>query len=295
MSSASYPPNVFELRFNPYAPFRSPSAATTMLSTPLPARHRSRLRDRERKEICEFARRHPGTVQDDIASLFDISRGTVSKILKQSDKWLQMEEEEEGDNSFRAKAAKFPEIEIGLEPWLMECCRDEMLITDNMIGSKAREIARSVGISDIEFKASPGWITNYKRRYGIRRGVLVGSSEACGVFDDSLPEPNLEDELAFFSELSQKYVDDFQDKIIEDTETAFLVDFATPDQEDAPSDGNEGVDACESVSAQEALRATKVVQDFIKSKSRNFCTVHELNVFQSIQNVIKMEVDSASE
>jgi hypothetical protein len=47
-------------------------------------------------------------------------------------------------------------------------------ITDNSIREKAKETAKMLNISDDKFKASSGWIENFKTRHGIRSGVWSG-------------------------------------------------------------------------------------------------------------------------
>ncbi|KAI0647752.1 hypothetical protein C8Q79DRAFT_528674 [Trametes meyenii] len=54
-----------------------------------------RLYNTDRREICAFAREHPGVKQEDIAIRFRVERSTVSKILKQKARWLSVAVDEE--------------------------------------------------------------------------------------------------------------------------------------------------------------------------------------------------------
>lgn len=49
---------------------------------------KQKLTDAQRKEICEFAEKNPTMRQEDIAGRWSIERSTVSKILKDKEKWL---------------------------------------------------------------------------------------------------------------------------------------------------------------------------------------------------------------
>ena len=55
---------------------------------------RSRLSIENKREICEYARRHPNVKHSDMANYFNekfnltIDRSTVSKILLKKEKWL---------------------------------------------------------------------------------------------------------------------------------------------------------------------------------------------------------------
>lgn len=53
---------------------------------------KSRLYNLDRKAICCYARDHPDSRQEEIANRYGVERSTISKILKQKEKWLNMPE-----------------------------------------------------------------------------------------------------------------------------------------------------------------------------------------------------------
>lgn len=57
--------------------------------------------------------------------------------------------------------------------WLKNCDDNKTTITDAMIREKGKEIALQKNISEDKFKASAGWVENFKHRKGIRRGKWV--------------------------------------------------------------------------------------------------------------------------
>ena len=57
--------------------------------------------------------------------------------------------------------------------WLVECDNKKLQITDAMIRDKGKEIALKWNIGEDKFKASAGWVENFKHRKGIRRGVWM--------------------------------------------------------------------------------------------------------------------------
>ena len=57
----------------------------------------------------------------------------------------------------------------------MECTDDKIVMTDAMIRNKAREISRNLGWPEERFKASSGWVENFKHRHGIRKGIWHGN------------------------------------------------------------------------------------------------------------------------
>jgi len=72
---------------------------------------RSRLSIENKREICEYARRHPNVKHSDMANYFNekfnltIDRSTVSKILLKKEKWLT---NKQTSNMFRLRSAKYP-------------------------------------------------------------------------------------------------------------------------------------------------------------------------------------------
>lgn len=52
------------------------------------------------------------------------------------------------------------------------------LLTDALIRNKAKETARSLQIPDERFKASSGWVENFKHRHNIRKGVWLGGHKS---------------------------------------------------------------------------------------------------------------------
>jgi Tc5 transposase DNA-binding domain len=62
---------------------------------------------------------------------------------------------------------------------LREISKDGSLLSDILIRTKAKEVALEQNVLDEKFKASSGWVDNFKSRAGIRRGVMAkGMDEA---------------------------------------------------------------------------------------------------------------------
>ncbi|KAI0061485.1 CenpB-DNA-bind-domain-containing protein, partial [Artomyces pyxidatus] len=72
------------------------------------------------------------------------------------------------------RPSKFPEIESELLKWLMDSLDSKILLTDSVIRAKAKEVSKNMQIPDDKFKASSGWVENFKQRHGIKRGVWHG-------------------------------------------------------------------------------------------------------------------------
>ncbi|KZT27412.1 hypothetical protein NEOLEDRAFT_1130970 [Neolentinus lepideus HHB14362 ss-1] len=153
-----------------------PSAPTSGNMSPAIVRqkHRKqRLFNVDRRSICVYANENPHLRQEDIAAQYGVERSTISKILKQKARWLNVPADEELKVA-KHRPTKFPEIELELRDWLFDCKEDNIQLTDALIRNKAKEIARGMRISDDKFKASSGWVENFKHRHGIRKGIWHG-------------------------------------------------------------------------------------------------------------------------
>ena len=73
------------------------------------------------------------------------------------------------------RPSKFPEIESELAKWLYECRDKKVQLTDSVIRNKAKEVGKQLQIPEDKFKASSGWVENFKHRHGIRRGQFHGN------------------------------------------------------------------------------------------------------------------------
>jgi Tc5 transposase DNA-binding domain len=78
---------------------------------------------------------------------------------------------------FVRRPSKFPAIEEELVDWLAQVSEAHLHITDAMIRDKAKNVAKSLRISEDKFKASAGWIENFKNRHGVRKGQWFGDGK----------------------------------------------------------------------------------------------------------------------
>jgi Tc5 transposase DNA-binding domain len=81
------------------------------------------------------------------------------------------------NNIGKQRPSKFPQIEELLREWLIETRASNIALSDALIRQKAKDTARSLDISEEKFKASSGWVENFKHRHGIRGGVWHGDGK----------------------------------------------------------------------------------------------------------------------
>ncbi|RPB15426.1 CenpB-DNA-bind-domain-containing protein [Morchella conica CCBAS932] len=142
------------------APLPNSVSAHTTQSTSSPRRT---LTDADRRRMCIFHEEHPNVKQTEIGAMFGVERSTVSKVLRQKEKYLFPDD---GSRSpVKRSKGKFPDIERALAVWAKNTRKQGVALTDMMIREKAKFFASSVGISDSQFKAnSAGWLEKFKHK-----------------------------------------------------------------------------------------------------------------------------------
>lgn len=144
-------------------------------TTPKPKR---KLRNIDRKMICDFSASNPTVKQDAIAAKFDIERSTVSKILKNKEKWMSVEPGSEAARISKHRAVKFPAVEDQLAGWIAEHKARGEGVRDSTIRQEALRIARELGLAEDQFKASGGWIEKFRERNHILKLPMIDNDVA---------------------------------------------------------------------------------------------------------------------
>ncbi|PWZ02616.1 hypothetical protein BCV70DRAFT_155886 [Testicularia cyperi] len=148
-------------------------------------KQKKKLRNIDRKLICEFSEASPNAKQDTIASHFGIERSTVSKILKQKDKWLAIDPDSDLARIAKHRAVKFPAVEDRLANWVARLKSEGTPIKDAMIRQEALNVARELGLGEDKFKASGGWIEKFRERNAIPKPQIKEEAADRGTAEPS--------------------------------------------------------------------------------------------------------------
>ncbi|KAF2214943.1 hypothetical protein CERZMDRAFT_95319 [Cercospora zeae-maydis SCOH1-5] len=158
---ASYPP-VYQQPVQPLQPLSAgplltPVSATSTRSTSTP---RKTLTDLDRKRMCQYAEEHPNSKQTEIGAIFGVERSTVSKVLRQREKYLF---QDDGSRSpvKRAKG-RSPDIERALAVWAKNQEKKGNPLSDEMIRAQARAFAATTTSPDNHVPLSSSWIEKFK-------------------------------------------------------------------------------------------------------------------------------------
>ncbi|CAG8467345.1 7184_t:CDS:2 [Paraglomus occultum] len=129
-----------------------------------------------KQEIC-IKKRDNGKLRDeDLAREYGLDRSTITKILKQRERWLSIDPASNHARQKTQKSPKFPQIETALADWLAMTATNGEAVSDAQLQTKALEFAQMYGIRN-EFQASNGWISKFKTRHQPRNNDNTTTNE----------------------------------------------------------------------------------------------------------------------
>lgn len=129
-----------------------------------------------KQEICIKKRENMKLRDEDLAKEYGLDRSTITKILKQRDKWLAIDPNSNYAKQKTQKSPKFPQIEEALATWLTMTISQGNAVSDGQLQEKALEYAQMYGLRN-EFQASNGWISKFKNRHQVRNGDSSGAPD----------------------------------------------------------------------------------------------------------------------
>ncbi|CAB4476272.1 unnamed protein product [Rhizophagus irregularis] len=145
--------------------------AVQTLSQP---RKRVTLTKAQKYQLCLDYQKKPRLTQEQLAIQYGIKQNTVSDILKNKDKWLLLDLDSEESKKQRERPVQFPEVEEAMTLWVTNALEADLVINTDILREKAEFFARSFEVNN--FKASNGWISNFKKRHNMKEYVKWGEA-----------------------------------------------------------------------------------------------------------------------
>ncbi|CAF9908861.1 MAG: hypothetical protein HETSPECPRED_008753 [Heterodermia speciosa] len=150
-------------------PTLQPARAASVTPAPDPKPHppqptaRKTLTDNDRRRMCQYHEDNPSVKQTEIGAMFGVERSTVSKVLRQKEKYLSTED---GSRSpVKRSKGKFPDIERALSIWAKNHQKQGLPLNDDIIRDKARYFSTTVGSSECHTKVNSGvWLEKFKQK-----------------------------------------------------------------------------------------------------------------------------------
>ncbi|GES85616.1 CENP-B homolog protein 2-like [Rhizophagus clarus] len=137
---------------------------------------RSAINDDLKRQICEWSEANKNKKHYEVAQFFNekypnvkIDQSTVSKILKEKDKWKAVVSAEVSNKTFRHREAKFPSLDHAMSLWVENATAGGVTLTDLLIKEKARVFAQAFNIQESELVFLNEWLEKFKKRNNIQR------------------------------------------------------------------------------------------------------------------------------
>ncbi|EGC41050.1 conserved hypothetical protein [Histoplasma capsulatum var. duboisii H88] len=155
---------------------------TAPIATAAPTPRRT-LTDNDRRRMCMYHEENPHVKQTEIGAMFGVERSTVSKVLRQKEKYLYPDD---GSRSpIKKSKGKFPDIERALSNWVRNHQRQGGQLNDEMIKEKAIFFASTVGGPENHQKIlNSNWLEKFKQKNYLRSSQSrKGSIDAVNELD----------------------------------------------------------------------------------------------------------------
>lgn len=133
-----------------------------------------------------------GMTEAEASKKYGCGKGTIYRVKKESDKLLEMDENLVG-NKKRKISTKFEDLEMAVIEWINMARDNNCVVTGPIIQKVASKLAKNRDISEETFKASNGWLQNFKARHHLISKLLQGERadapvESAEKFKERLPE-----------------------------------------------------------------------------------------------------------
>ncbi|KAF2773102.1 hypothetical protein EJ03DRAFT_265857 [Teratosphaeria nubilosa] len=143
-------------------PVQTPVSTLSSRSTSAP---RKTLTDQDRRRMCQYAEEHPHSKQTEIGAIFGVERSTVSKVLRQKEKYLF---QEDGSRSpVKRTKGRSPDIERALANWARNQEKKGLPLSDEVIRDKARAFAATTTTPENHQVLSSSWIEKFKLKHNL--------------------------------------------------------------------------------------------------------------------------------
>ncbi|XP_046661293.1 tigger transposable element-derived protein 4-like [Homalodisca vitripennis] len=124
--------------------------------------------------------------KSDIAKEFGIPANTLSTILKNREKY-----ERQGTSCKRIKGPEFKDVDESVYQWLKQCRDKNLPVSGPILKEKAAQFAAQLNKPD--FRASNGWLQNFKKRNEVIFKKVTGESASvddnvCTEWSQKLPD-----------------------------------------------------------------------------------------------------------
>lgn len=156
------------------------------------------------KDKAEILQRlDQGALASNLAREYGISKSTVSRFKKRKDTIQNAVTSIFPNNTDRRtmRGTFYKKTETALYQWYLKQCEQSVEVTGSMLREKAQSIYNECEVSNYSFCASVGWLTKFKRRYGIKLSHKTTSN-----VEETAPNTSTEDDPLIIDEQEHRAI-----------------------------------------------------------------------------------------
>ncbi|KFY95314.1 hypothetical protein V500_02845 [Pseudogymnoascus sp. VKM F-4518 (FW-2643)] len=158
-------PGGYQARPVTIPPNSARSRAPKSASGPAPRRT---LNDDDRRHMCQIHEDNPSIKQAEIGNLFGVERSTVSKVLRQKDRYLSLNEPSVSPPR-RPKGGRVHDIDLALGNWLIKEWEKGVVRTRDEIREKAIKFATILSSQEGLQRANDDrWLDKFDQEHNIK-------------------------------------------------------------------------------------------------------------------------------
>ncbi|CAG8755996.1 13010_t:CDS:2, partial [Gigaspora rosea] len=101
---------------------------------------------------------------------------TVSKILKKTDEYQQIQDDLQAEKTFRYRSVKYPMLELAMNMWVEWVATEGLILSESLIKEKGRQFAQALNIPEESLTFSNEWISRFKKCNGLRKVTIHGEA-----------------------------------------------------------------------------------------------------------------------
>jgi hypothetical protein len=136
-----------------------------------------RLNESQRCEIISKLSKMNLPSKRALARGYDVRVGAIRKVWEKRDSIIERSallSKEAKQKTFKASVGQFTELEDMLYIWIDNMRRARLPVSPSLAIAKAKNIASTLSISDLDFKASWQWLNRFRARQGLQKMLLHG-------------------------------------------------------------------------------------------------------------------------
>jgi hypothetical protein len=135
-----------------------------------------RLNESQRCEIISKLSKTNPPSKRVLAREYDVSEVAIRKVWEKRDSILERSallSEEAKQKTFRTSVGRFIKLEDMLYIWIDSMRHAKLPVSPSLAILKAKSIASTLSISNLDFKASWQWLSHFRSRRGLQKMLLL--------------------------------------------------------------------------------------------------------------------------